>query len=421
MPLGRFARSVVQLTLGTTLGQLLILAAMPFLSRLYSPADLGIFGVFSAIESILVAGANLRYEQAIPLPESDDEAARVLALSLLVPVITGIALLVLFIPTAPYIAEWLDIPSVPKWLWLLPIALVIDAWNQALLYWNMRVGQVPRAASSRIILTLAQTLSQITLGLLTTGPIGLMVGWIAGRSVGTIALMTRSTGHAIRRSKALLHLAIRYWRFAIFATPGSFINSAALQLPSLLLAALYSPQVAGLFLLANRVVTVPVVIVGQSIAQVYIADVAPRLQTDRELVRIRTWKISKFLLLSGAVPLLSLAMLAPTLFRFAFGERWIDAGEYARVLAFPFMMQLLIAPFAWVLHGVGRQHQQLAWDSVRLGMIVLTMVLIRALGWSAAAAVSVYAVVLMFTYLALGILINNALRAAGGTLEESAA
>lgn len=75
------ARSVAVLAGGTALGQGLAVLASPFLTRLCTPSGFGVLSAYTAIFSILVVVASLRYELAIPLPEDDETAANLLVLS----------------------------------------------------------------------------------------------------------------------------------------------------------------------------------------------------------------------------------------------------------------------------------------------------------------------------------------------------
>ena len=84
LPKSRFARSASLLAGGAVAGQAIIVAASPILTRLYSPEDFGVLAVFASLLSILSIVASLRYQLAIPLPKTDEEAANVTVLSLAV-------------------------------------------------------------------------------------------------------------------------------------------------------------------------------------------------------------------------------------------------------------------------------------------------------------------------------------------------
>src|SRR5690606_24663663 len=79
-----FAAAVAKLVSGTLGAQLIGIAALPVLSRLYTPSDFKALAVYTAIVSILSVVACLRFDFAIPLPKSDFSAANLLVMSLMV-------------------------------------------------------------------------------------------------------------------------------------------------------------------------------------------------------------------------------------------------------------------------------------------------------------------------------------------------
>ena len=63
-----FIRNLVTLSSGTLIAQAIPMLATLVLSRLYSPPEMGEWGVFSSYASILAVIACLRYENAIVKP-----------------------------------------------------------------------------------------------------------------------------------------------------------------------------------------------------------------------------------------------------------------------------------------------------------------------------------------------------------------
>ena len=78
-----FATDVLKLVTGTTFAQIIAVLASPLLTRLYGPEAFGFFALFTSITSIIGVVACMRYEMAIMLPKTDEEAANLLGLCLL--------------------------------------------------------------------------------------------------------------------------------------------------------------------------------------------------------------------------------------------------------------------------------------------------------------------------------------------------
>src|SRR5690606_12731715 len=75
-------KGMITLALGSGGARLIGLAAIPLLSRLYSPEDFGLLAVFSSMVLILAPLVSLRYVLALPLPRRDGTALNLLALSM---------------------------------------------------------------------------------------------------------------------------------------------------------------------------------------------------------------------------------------------------------------------------------------------------------------------------------------------------
>jgi len=92
-----FAGDVLKLVTGTTIAQIITIVASPILTRLYGPEAFGFFALFTSITSIIGVIACIRYELAIMLPKSDEEAANLLGLCFLcVAMVSGLTMFALY-------------------------------------------------------------------------------------------------------------------------------------------------------------------------------------------------------------------------------------------------------------------------------------------------------------------------------------
>jgi O-antigen/teichoic acid export membrane protein len=93
---GRFARHALTLSTGVLLGNGLIALVSPIMTRLYSPADLGRFGLYTSFIGIASVATTMRYEFAIVAATSQTDAFRLsvgtLALALPMSLVLSAAL-----------------------------------------------------------------------------------------------------------------------------------------------------------------------------------------------------------------------------------------------------------------------------------------------------------------------------------------
>ena len=92
-----FYKNILILLKGTVLAQIIPLIISPFLTRLYSPKEFGVLALFSSISVILGSIVNGRYEQALVLIKTENEARHLTILSLLISLFMSLFLFFFFL------------------------------------------------------------------------------------------------------------------------------------------------------------------------------------------------------------------------------------------------------------------------------------------------------------------------------------
>ena len=87
-----FYKNILTLLKGSVLAQLIPLIISPFITRLYSPKELGLLALFSSISIILGSVVNGRYEQALVLVKTENEANHLTILSLFISLVVSLLL-----------------------------------------------------------------------------------------------------------------------------------------------------------------------------------------------------------------------------------------------------------------------------------------------------------------------------------------
>ncbi len=90
-----FAKHVLTLVSGSSVAMLIPFAAEPVLSRMFTPAEFGIFEIYAALIVMIGSIATARYEMAIVLPREDHSAVNLLGLS--VGIVTAVTIITFFI------------------------------------------------------------------------------------------------------------------------------------------------------------------------------------------------------------------------------------------------------------------------------------------------------------------------------------
>jgi O-antigen/teichoic acid export membrane protein len=410
LPRGGFARNVTVIAASTAVGQTISALALLALTRLYSPSELGSWGVYLAILIVLVVPSSLRYEVAIPLPKTDVDAAGVVALSTVILLGTTVLLASVLWFANAVLNTHLWLSSIGAGFWILPFAFFALGLYQILNFWSVRRTRFGLIAAASISQSVWQAIAQVMLGLVGLGRVGLMAGDLCGRGAGTAVFSVREFAELRRlisnpKRPPLRQLARRYRRFPLLSSWSGVLNVLGLQLPFLLIAAEFGPATVGYFALAQRLLIAPVTLVSSSVSQVFIAEAARLAREDYQGLSILVKRLTKKLALWAFPPAIGVFLLAPSIFRIAFGSEWVVAGEFARWLVPAVLAQFVLSAVAPVMNIVERQDLQLLWDVARLIVVATVLILAGTLGGSlqAVAAFSL-ALTILYAFLFVGYL-----------------
>lgn len=398
------SRGATLLVSGTVLGQAAVLLSSPLLTRLYDPAQFGVLGVYASLLAGLTLIASLRYELAVPLPDRVEEGVAILAVSVVALVGTTAVTVIVTALFAEAIAAALKTPALAALLWLLPIGVFLGGANKCLTYWALRDKAFGAVARTRMQQGLGMAATQSGLGLLGVGTVGLVIGHVVGIAAG-LAHLGAFTWRAVHAHiggltrEGMRRMASRYRRFAIFSTWSDLANVIGGQAPFLILAAFYSPVVAGLYLLAHRVANAPAVLISESVGKAFMAG-AVGARADGSLPRLSLGAFA-ILLRIGSGPLLIAAPLMPEIFIRAFGPQWREAGTLVQAII-PWMVCVVVfAPLSSLFAVLERQRGELAFQLTLLAARATALVVGARLG-GPVLAVGLYALAASAAYIGFG-------------------
>lgn len=373
---GEFNRNVATLVTGTALAQIIPLVITPFLSRIYSPEQFGIFALFTAVLSSLSVLATGRYELAIGLPRNDVNAVNIAAFS--ISACTIFSLIALFTVCAA-----IEVPkaipnsrAVSSWLYFVPVAILLNGIYINLNYWSNRKKLYSVMAQRRVVQSGGTSAAQLILGLLRPGYGGLIIGNITGQAIATgmLASMVQRKDPIIWRSisrRRMCAMAKRYINCPKLLVPAHTLSALAIQLPTIFINTQFGLSPSGHFMLAERIVGVPLSLVSASIGDVFRQRIA-ECYLGGQNCRREFISVFKKLATIATPPFLVLVIFAPDLFALFFGERWRVSGEYAQIMCPMFYMRFISNPLSLTAIVAQKNVFELVWQAGLL--IVLAIV-----------------------------------------------
>jgi len=361
---------------GTIVSQAIPIAMSPILTRLFSPKDFGVFALFISISTILSVVATGRYELAILLPLSEDEAFHIMLLSMLISIVFSLFLLTIILIFNHDITILLGNSQISFWLYFIPVSVLFVGVYQGLNYWLNRKKKYQPMAISRVAQSGTTAISNIGSGFTGIIENGLIVGTLLGQGVAVLFLFrkARLTFPApninISRFKALSNVAIMYNKFPKFDIPSSLLNVSSHQLLHVMFNTFFNATISGYFYLTQRILGAPVSIVSSAILDVFKEEAAREYSQYKSARKSYLFTLKKLVLL-GLVPSIILYIYSVDIFTFVFGNEWKVAGEYASIMAPMLFIQFVSSPLSFMFY-IGEKQE---WNLYLQGLLAIMILL----------------------------------------------
>lgn len=322
--LGRTGRDITHLSSGALVAQVVMVVGQILAARLYDEAAFGYFGVVLGWANILAVVATMRYEMAIPLAATDDEARALTRLCLVsstaVTALVGVLLA---------LGEWAgSFQGIPGAWWGIPTILWGTAAFTTARMMAGRGGHFARIGRSGVAAAVVQVAVQLGLGVM-----GLVAGLTAGQGLGRIVnALNIGFGSPRGTAMSMREVAARWKRMPLLNTLPALLNVVSVGAVAPLVARWFGYSVAGQFSFATRLLAAPAVLLGQAVSQVLLPRMA---RIDREAGDIASdVRVAAEALILVALPVFSIVWLVgPELFSLVFDPSWRDAGVLAAVMA----------------------------------------------------------------------------------------
>lgn len=373
-----FALNTGKLMSGTLFAQVLGIVITPILTRFYLPEHFGVSAIFMSYCAIIGVIACLKYELAIVIPESDDDAANMLALSLLLVAAITLAVTALVVPFNAFWAELLNLQKLQAYFAWMPVMVAAAGTTLALNYWMTRYKAFGQTSLARILNSLTSQgfkLGGAVAGFASGG--ALIMAVVIGQFISAIYLAIRfSRVHRVRRNSIrvskMASLASRFRRFPQYSSGSALLNTASQQLPVVCMAFFFDSEIVGYYAFGVGMLSLPMSLIGSAVSQVF-------FQKACEIRSTNGRQISSDLYLSlfsiGFFPFATIVLHGKMLFVTIFGANWGPAGVYAQFIAVWSLFMFIARPLSmtiavYELQRIGLALQALLF-TLRLGSVCI--------------------------------------------------
>ena len=344
----------------TLIGQGLYVLAGPFIGRLYSPEEVGYFGLFVTVSAALGVFACGLYDLAIPAVRDDEQARNLggvcMAFSFGLATIGGIGFtLATAIPA-------LGLGDLPAWSGvMMAIAIATQGWVLVGQAWAIRHNEVRAIGQGHVLMNGTRSALQVLGGVVLPFWFILVAGELIARIAQAFCFnVTRMLGAKAKfKPKQMKTSVIEHRRFPMVFGPAFFLDSMSTLLQTGMIGALFGALEMGPYFLMRRTLDLPVAFAFRSLSDAFFAkQLALAKQAPEQLTHF-------FLKMSGLLAMVGIGVSWPLfvwgaeLFKLFYGPDWALAGELAAIMVLPIILNLAVAP-------VARVFQLSNWSQLRL-------------------------------------------------------
>lgn len=336
---------IMTLMSGTLIAQVISLAFIPVITRLYTPAEFGLYSLFFSIVSILGLVSSWKYDQAIMLPKDDEDANALVFLSILITLGMVFVVSIGIILFNFYIVDYFD--DQKYLVWLIPLGVLLIGLLQIFNAYSSRNQYYKKLATVRVAnSTTVSSVQAASKYILKFN--GLVLGKLLADILSLFLLLKfnikKQTLHFkyISRKRLIVN-SKRYDHFPKYQSLTVFLNSISQNIPILLFASLYSPEIAGFYALTVRVLKLPVSLIGSSTGEVYYQKASKMYSSGENIFNL--YKNTTLSLLKiFIVPFFVVLFAGEHLFRLVFGSEWTVSGYMAQILILWFLFSFITPP-----------------------------------------------------------------------------
>jgi O-antigen/teichoic acid export membrane protein len=359
----RKARSVFA---GNGVGQVIALVMVPVIARLFAPAAVGEFGLFSSVVMALAVVACLALDQAIPVADNQREAHALQVASVLVLVVfTALVALVLMV-ALPLGAARLE--GLGPHLILLPPAVFLAGMAQIGIQAATQRQDFVGLARGFAVRTGGTAIAQVAVAVVLRNGTGMILAQMLAIGCASVVLGAAFRG-AVPSWGELRAAVERHKNNPLYLAPRLVVGSAGDVAVLLLLSAWFETSEVGFYWMAGRLLQVPSGFIDPPTRQLFMsAAIEARARTGRFGSVLIASAGGLMAIACGVIVVL--ALFGHPLIRTVLGPGWDQAVPFVQVIAVGWAFEFMAVPSSNAVLLLGLQRQHFIYD-VALRLMVL--------------------------------------------------
>lgn len=345
-------RSVATLIFGNSLAALFPILVAPFLTRIYTEEEFGIYTIFLSIVTIFCSFSTGRYDLAILESNTKSVVKHLAVLAFWLSIAISIIAFISLYSIGSLFSEFGNIQKIESLIYLVPFAILGTSVLQTINYVLNREKEFTQMAINKTFRTGVGSFTQLGVGTIGISFYGLAIGKFIGDLFaivhGTILISKREilSGTQFQLSR-IKYVSKKYEKYLRINSFHSFINVSTTSSIPLILGYFFSESIVGFYGLSFSVCFLPVTLISQAVFQIFSREFSVRIDEGIEVFSYFKSTVFKLALVSFPI-FVVLVFFGDNLFEIIFGENWSTSGRFAQILAPYLFSSFVVSPFAFV-------------------------------------------------------------------------
>ncbi|WP_180116272.1 lipopolysaccharide biosynthesis protein [Acinetobacter sp. YH12140] len=304
-------QSIGLITLSLLVGAIMTFIALPVLTRLYSVADFGAYGIALAIVSVLSTVANLRLDQALLVADEQDKKSLIFegaVFSTGIAILSGIVIsFILNVEMASAVAT----------------GVLANTLIQSLYNYQFAAHKEYFCAGLNIFRSAIVVAVQLSL------PLFIQISLVNSYNVSSILMIVAMLLYILKyQLYQVSWQAFKNYQDFIYAnTPHALLNSFSHNLPYYVVSHFVGVQAMGFYAIVERTLRVPINLISQTLRQFFIRKFKT---TDSNKNALKASVLLSLL----SLPLFAIFFILPeSVYLWIFGSEWVGISTYFQILA----------------------------------------------------------------------------------------
>lgn len=368
-----FWRSVISLSAGQVIGQVITLLTTPVVSRLYTTEEYGEFGIITSTATIIIGIIGLGLGSMIMVAKDDEDAKRIFRVTYFLQFVLAFLLCGGMLALSP-VKRFYETTISYEISILLMFAYISTNAFVLLLYMYINRLKLNKVLLLNPLINAGCTLIiTIPFGLLKFGFIGLILASIVASLLASMHMLRFSSPFTTR----IKYGDIRYVfqegkKFIFFQYPANLMAIVAGQLPNQMLSSTFGNATLGSYAMCNKLFNFPMHLVARPIQTVYYRTATEKYRNNESIAPLTYSLVTKICYIA-ILPTILIVLFGKQLFTFVLGSKWSEAGTIAPILILQYVLNFCNNCITYCRVSIGKQKWNLYATIIHLVLIFTAM------------------------------------------------